>query len=53
MSSDCRRLNKCGPRWAEEAGLDRFRSASLSRGLVPDSDFLVPGHLRQFEASRV
>ena len=36
----------------EEAGLDRFGSASLSRGLVPDPDFLVPGHLRRSEASR-
>ena len=51
MSSDRRRLNLCGPRWPEEAGLDRFGSASLSRGLVPDPDFLVAGHLRRSEAS--
>ena len=47
MSSDRRRLNLCGPRWPEEASLDRLGSASLNRGLVPDLDFLVAGHLRQ------
>ena len=52
MSSDRRRLNLCGPKWPEEAGLDRFGSASLSRGLVPDPDFLVTGHLRRSKASR-
>ena len=51
MSSDRHRLNLCGPRWPKEASLDRFGSASLSRGLVPDPDFLVPGHLRRSEAS--
>ena len=50
-SSDHRRLNLCGPRWPEEAGLDRLGSVSLSRGLVPDLDFLVAGHLRRSEAS--
>ena len=39
MSSDHRRLNFSGPRQSEEAGLDRFGSASLSRSLVPDLDF--------------
>ena len=48
----CPRLNLCGPRRPEEAGLDWFGSASLSWGLVPDPDFLVPGHLRRSEASR-
>ena len=51
-SSDRRRLNLCCPRWPEDAGLDRLGSAPLSRGLVPDPDFLVPGHLRRSEASR-
>ena len=51
MLSDHLRLNLCGPRWPEEAGLDWFGSASLSRGLVPDPEFLVAGHLRQSEAS--
>ena len=46
MCSDHCRLNLCGPRWPEEVGLDRFGSASLSLGLVPDPDFLVAGHLR-------
>ena len=44
VSSGCRRLNLCGPRWPEEARLDRLVSASLSVGLVPDLDFLVAGH---------
>ena len=35
-----------------DAGLDRLGSASLCRGLVPDPDLLVPGHLRWYEASR-
>ena len=52
MSSDDRRLNLCGPRWPKEADLDCFGSASLSRGLVPDPNFLVAGHLRRSEASR-
>ena len=47
VSSDRRRLNLCGPRWPEEAGLDLFRSATLCRGLVPDPDFFVAGHLRR------
>ena len=52
MSSDRRGLNLCCPRRPEEADLDRLGSASLSRGLVPDPDFLVPGHLRRSQASR-
>ena len=36
MSSDRCKLNFSGPRRPEKAGLDRFGSASLSRGLVPD-----------------
>ena len=52
VSSDRRKLNLCGPRWPEEAGLDQFGSASLSRGLIPDLDFLVAGHLKCSEASR-
>ena len=51
MSSDRRRLNLCGPRWPEEAGLDQFGLASLNRGFVPDPNFLVAGHLRRSEAS--
>ena len=34
MSSDHRRLNLCGLRQPEEAGLDRLGSASFSRGLI-------------------
>ena len=51
MSSDRRRLNLCCPRHPGEAGLDRLGSATLSRGLVPDLDFWVPGHRRESEAS--
>ena len=51
MSSDRRRLNLCYPSWPEDAGLDRLGSASLSRGLGPDLNFWVAGHLRQSEAS--
>ena len=50
MSSDRRRLNLCCPRCPEEAGLDWLGSVTLSRGLVPDLDFWVPGHCRQSEA---
>ena len=52
MSSDRCRLNLCGPRWSEEAGLDWFASASLSLGLVPDPDFLVAGHLNGLRLPR-
>ena len=51
MSSDRRRLKMCGPRRPGEAGLDRLGSVTLSRGLVPDLDFWVPGHRRRSEAS--
>ena len=51
MSSDRRGLNLCCPRRPEDAGLDRLGSASLSRGLVPDLDFWVAGHLEQSKAS--
>ena len=51
MSSDRHRLKMCGPRRPGEAGLDQLGSVSLSRGLVPDLDFWVPGHRRQSEAS--
>ena len=51
MSSDRRRLNLCCPRRPGEAGLDRLGSVTLSRGLVPDLDFWVPGHRRRSEAS--
>ena len=51
-SSDRRGLNLCCPRRPEETDLDWLGSASLSRGLVPDPDFLVPGHLRWSEATR-
>ena len=50
-SSDRRRLNLCCPRRPGEAGLDRLGSVTLSRGLVPDLDFWVPGHRRRSEAS--
>ena len=50
-SSDRRRLNLCCPRWPEDAGLDQLGSVSLSRGLVPDLDFWVAGHLGRSEAS--
>ena len=50
-SSDHRRLNLCCPRWPEDADLDRLGSASLSRGLVPDLDFWVAGHMGRSEAS--
>ena len=43
MSSDRHRLNLCCPRRPGEAGLDRLGSVTLSRGLVPDLDFWVPG----------
>ena len=51
MSSDRRRLNLSCPRHPREAGLDRLGSVTLSRGLVPDLDFWVPGHRRRSEAS--
>ena len=41
----------CGPRRPGEAGLHRLGSVTLSRGLVPDLDFWVPGHRRRSEAS--
>ena len=50
MSSDHRRLNLCCPRRPGEAGLDLLGSVILSRGLVPDLDFWVPGHHRRSEA---
>ena len=52
MSSDRRRLKMCGPRRPGEAGLDWLGSVTLSRGLVPDLDFWVPGYRRRSEASR-
>ena len=45
------RLKMCGPRHPGEAGLDRLGSVTLSRFLVPDLDFWVPGHRRRSEAS--
>ena len=51
MSSDLRRINLCGPRRLVKAGLDWLGSVTLSRGLVPDLDFWVPGHRRRSEAS--
>ena len=51
MSSDRRRLNLCFQRWPEEADLDRLGLASLSRGLIPDSNVWVAGHLGRSEAS--
>ena len=51
MSSGHRRLKMRGPRRPGEAGLDRLGSVTLSRFLVPDLDFWIPGHRRQSEAS--
>ena len=50
-SSDHRRLNLCCTTLPEDAGLDQLGSVSLSRGLVPDLDFWVAGHLGRSEAS--
>ena len=45
-SSDRRRQKLSYPRRPEDAGLDQLGSVTLSRGLVPDLDFWVPGHRR-------